>query len=81
MALREEIEMFRVMWTNEYGTGETNQDGFSTEKDAQEYCADLQKSFSQEDYYVESYAHYEYTRGLNEGISGGVDGWEDMYPQ
>ena len=80
MALREEIKMYRVEWYNEeIGIGETNQDGFNTREEAQTYCDNMLECFPQYEYYVESYVHYEYTRGVNQGISGGIDGWEDIY--
>jgi len=78
----ERTTMFKVMWVNDYGHGEMNQDGFSTEKEADEYCADLIESFIDQEYFVTDYVHREFPTsngGISGGISGGVDGWEDMF--
>ena len=77
-------EAYRVMWVNQEffpEIAEINSDGFHSEKDAQEYADDLKKSFPKECYYVEQYTYTEYVNDNNGGISGGIDGWEDMYPQ
>ena len=70
--------MYKVMWVNEIGQGEMNQDGFDTERDAEEYCTDLRESFTDEQYYVTDYVQREFPSN-NGGISKGVDGWEDMF--
>tara|TARA_B100001115_G_C15707291_1_gene343324 strand:- start:342 stop:626 length:285 start_codon:yes stop_codon:yes gene_type:complete len=76
-------ERYRVMWVNKAffpEIAEMNSDGFHSEKDAQEYADDLKKSFPKEEYYVEQYSFKEYVNDNNGGISGGIDGYEDMYP-
>ena len=75
----EQITMYRVMWVNDWGDGEMNQDSFTTQEEAEEYCKDLSESFKEYEYYVEEY-RYTPPRQYVNGISGGVDGWEDMYP-
>jgi len=74
------MRMYKVMWVNDYGQGEMNEDGFSTEKDAEEYRVELSESFKDQEYYVTDYTHREYPSNTG-GLSGGIDGWEDMYPQ
>ena len=70
---------YKVMWVNDYGQGEMNSDDFETEKCAQEYCAELSESFKDQEYYVTDYNCREYPSNTG-GISGGIDGWEDIYP-
>jgi hypothetical protein len=70
--------MYKVMWVNNHGQGEMNQDGFSTREDADEYCADLSESFTDQEYYVTDYIQREFPSRTG-GISQGVDGWEDMF--
>jgi hypothetical protein len=74
------ITMYKVMWINADGQGEMNADNFNTEKDAEEYREELSRSFKDEEYYVTTYTHREYPSNTA-GISGGIDGWEDLYPQ
>ena len=74
----EKRTMFKVMWVNEDGSPEMNQDGFHTEDEAEEYCKDLSESFKDQEYYVTEYTHRP-ARRYDAGISGGVDGWEDMF--
>ena len=74
------MRMYKVMWVNDYGQGEMNADGFNTEKDAEGYRAELAESFKDQEYYVTDYTHREYPSNTG-GLSGGIDGWEDMYPQ
>jgi len=74
---------YRVMWINEDlgGVGEMNSDGFYTEDEAQQQADELKEMFPEEDYYVQQYTFKEYVNDNNGGISGGVDGWEDIHPE
>ena len=66
---------YRVMWVNDYGQGEINNDNINTRADAESYADELRGMFIDEDYYVESYEKT--TRSYANPKS--VDGWEDIY--
>jgi len=75
--LREEMQLFRVMWVNpEYNNGEMNSDGFNTEEDAQSYADGLKKMFADQEYYVQEYTHYEDNWHGTERDMNFADGWD-----
>ena len=75
---------YRVMWVDGYdGHSEVNKDGFYNDEEANIYMMDLKKDFPNEEYFVEPYSPRQSKpweeRDYRSGVSGGVDGWEDMF--
>lgn len=80
----EGITLYKVMRNDREGFSELHTDEFNSEEEAQEFADDLASTFPDEDYWVQEYEPRKpkpwETRGDRGGISGGIDGHEDLYP-